>query len=410
MKEETARPDNQQEVLPIITPEAWLPAILEHIPAEVSFENIGYFTPSSKRIKGITTKEKVVAERTNPDGTAAVLTVQIIGTGKYGLPTTSDLDYYRALLKILDEITDQTGQIPEPISLPTKKLIRYAGKQANARAFQEIKDWIRRCHFTGIQGFFYKAEKGDYVEIGNEPLFPKYLIRGQKMDNGQTAETNYVWLASWFRSNYLHHHLRPIDLAFHIRLRKPIAKSLYPLLELGWYASDGAPYAKSYSSLCQEFLLKECRYISHIKQQLDPSHGELQREHFLAQWEYRKAANGQDWIISYYPGVKFFEDQKAREARRQFAEQLANRARLLPYTQLDLLDRTYPLLADILTVCGDAENKAAYQKIVREYPESLLRMALSETRQAHLEGRIRKNKGAFFMETVKQLARLRVGT
>ena len=120
MKQETARPDNQQEVLPIITPEAWLPAILEHIPAEVSFENIGYFTPSSKRIKGITTKEKVVAERTNPDGTAAVLTVQIIGTGKYGLPTTSELDYYRALPEILDEITDQTARFLNQSACPQR--------------------------------------------------------------------------------------------------------------------------------------------------------------------------------------------------------------------------------------------------------------------------------------------------
>jgi hypothetical protein len=40
----------------------------------------------------------VVAERTNPDGTRTVLTVHILGTGKYGLPITSDLDYYRAFL------------------------------------------------------------------------------------------------------------------------------------------------------------------------------------------------------------------------------------------------------------------------------------------------------------------------
>ena len=209
----------------------------ELIPAEVSFENIGYFTPSSKRIKTVMTKEKTVAEKANPDGTKTTLKIRIIGTGEYGLPITIDLDYYRAFLKILDETAERERQFPEPICIPTKKLIRYAGKRISGREVQEAKDWIRRCHYTGIQGFFYKADKGDYAEIGDEPLFPKYLIRGQRMESGDLAETNYVWLASWFRSNYLHYHLRPIDFAFHRRLRKPIAKSLYPLLEIGWYAA-----------------------------------------------------------------------------------------------------------------------------------------------------------------------------
>ena len=382
-------------------------ALPEPIPAEVAFENIGYFTPASKRIRGITTKEKIVAERTNPDGTRTVLKVQIIGTGKYGLPITADLDYYRAFLKLLDEITDIDGHIPEPIALPTRTLIRYAGKQVSAREFRAVTDWIRRSHYTGIQGFYYRADTGDYVEIGDEPLFPRYLIRGQRLEDGTQADTHYVWLASWFRTNYLHHHLRPIDLGFHLRLRKPIAKSLYPLLELGWYATGGKPYTKSYHDLSQEFLLQDYRYLSQIKQQLDPAHRELAEEHFLDRWEYRPAAKGAAWVITYYPGPKFFADQRARESRRQLAARIATGASplapALPSPHADLP----PLFAEIIAVCGDVQNQAAYQKVLRDYPEGLLRMALAETRQAQQEGRIRKTRGAYFMDTLKRLATLR---
>lgn len=388
-------PDGQRLVLP------------EPVPTEVAFETIGYFTPASKRLKGITTKEKIVAERTNPDGTHTVLKVQIIGTGKYGLPTTSDLDYYRAFLKLLDERAEQTGEIPEPIPLPTKTLIRYAGKQASAREVRAVQDWIRRSHYTGIQGFYYCAATGDYVEIGDEPLFPRYLIRGQRLANGEEADTHYVWLASWFRANYLHHHLRPLDLAFHLRLRKPIAKSLYPLLELGWYATGGKPYTKSYPDLCREFLLQEYSYVSQLKQQLDPAHRELAREHFLADWEYRPAAKGSSWVITYHPGPKFFADQQAREARRQRATRIAHGARSLAPSQPGPSEPLPPLLADILAVCGDRQNQAAYQKVLREYPEELIRMALAETRQAAREARIRKTTGAYFMDTLKRLATLR---
>jgi hypothetical protein len=409
MNEEVRKPLNQPESSLRTALKTLSPVPIELIPAEVSFENIGYFTPSSKRIKNISTKEKTVAEKTNPDGTRTSLQIKIIGTGEYGLPTTVDLDYYRAFLRILDETIGQDGVIPEPISVPIKKLIRYAGKRVSAGEVREAKDWIRRCHYTGIQGFFYQAERGDYAEIGGEPLFPRYLFRGQRMSHAEVAETNYVWLASWFRSNYLHHHLRPIDLAFHRRLRKPIAKSLYPLLAIGWYAAGGGPYTKSYADLCQEFLLKGHRYLSDIRKQLDPSHHELEREHFLKTWEYRKAAKGLDWIITYYPGEKFFEDQHARESRRQRAEQIANRARHGGPPQLDLIDRSAHLLTEILTVCGDTKNTAAYQKVIRAHPEGLLWMALSETRQADREGRITKTKGAYFMEMVKRLAQLRAG-
>jgi hypothetical protein len=400
---------DKSELLPSLPTNIRLPNTLEAIPVEVSFENIGYFTPSSKRIQYVTTKEKTVAEKIDSDGRKTVLKISIIASGKYGLPITSDLDYYRAFLKILDEIVEQEGQIVEPIDIPVKKIIRYAGKQENARGLREVKDWIRRSHTTTIQGSFYMAEHGDYIEIGDEPLFPRYRLRGQQLGNGKIAETNCVWLASWFRSNYHHHHLRQIDLAFHRRLRKPISKSLFPLLEIGWYAANGKPYTKNYHDLCQEFLLKEYHYLSDIKRQLDPSHHELAQERFLKQWEYRKAANGYHWLITYHAGEKFLEDQHARGARRQLAEQIANRSRQLAPPQLELIDHSAHLLTEILAVCGDQNNHAAYRKVMQEYPEGLLWMALSETRQAAREGRIRKTRGAYFIATLKHLARLRTG-
>jgi hypothetical protein len=374
---------------------------------EVAFEHIGYFTPASKRIKDITTKEKILAERVNPDGTRTVFKVRILGTGHYGLPITSDLDYYRAFLKLLDDLVGRLGHIPEPIALPTKTLMRSAGKQVSTQELQAVKDWIRRSNATAIQGFYYDAVSGDYIEIGGEPLFPRYVMRGQRLPTGEYADTHAVWLASWFRTNYLHHHVRPLDLAFHLRLRKPIAKALYPLLELGWYATGGQPYTKSYLELCHEFLLHESRYLSRIKQQLDPAHHELVQQRFLERWEYRPAAKGPSWVISYHPGPKFFEDQQAREARRHRATRIVHASTPLALLPPSASAPPPPLLAEILAVCGDRQNQAAYQKVLQEYPEAHIQMALAETCHAAQEGRIRKSNGAYFMDTLKRLATLR---
>jgi hypothetical protein len=126
---------------------------------------------------------------------------------------------------------------------------------------------------------------------------------------------------------------------------------------------------------------------------------------FLERWEYRKSVDGTDYIIIYYPGQKFFSDQRAKEARRLLAEQIDTWQS--PSPQLELIDRSDLLLADIIATCGDQKNQAAYQKIVKDYSEPVIRMALSETHQAQLEGRITKTRGAYFTDTLKRLAQYR---
>jgi hypothetical protein len=227
------------------------------------------------------------------------------------------------------------------------------------------------------------------------------------MRNGKSADTNYVWLAPWFLSNYFYHHTRPVDITFYKRLRKPIAKSLYTLLENGWYAANGRPYQKSYRALCDEFLLTCHPHLSLIKQQLDPSHKELKKLELIESWEYRKAAHGTDYIIIYYPGKKFFRDMRDKEARRDQATKIEN-GRYEPLDQQPaLIDEKSILLEDILALCGDRENAPSYRKLIDQYSLSLAHAAYSETRQAHLESRIRKSKGAYFTDTLKRLAHLR---
>jgi hypothetical protein len=70
-------------------------------------------------------------------------------------------------------------------------------------------------------------------------------------------------------------------------------------------------------------------------------------------------------------------------------------------------DQNCVLLADILAVCGDHHSEGSYRKLIAIHSEELIRTALSETRQAHLEGRILKTRGAYFTDTLKRLADLR---
>ena len=81
------------------------------------------------------------------------------------------------------------------------------------------------------------------------------------------------------------------------------------------------------------------------------------------------AARGNDYILFYYPGQKFFDDQQAKNTRRQLAEQIDNWRSVSSPPQLDLIDHSDLLLSDILDTCGDRKNTAAYLKIIKDYPE-----------------------------------------
>ena len=399
-----AQPD-QQPNLPLAVPSIALPVPPEYIRSEAFLEISGFFSPASKRIENIYIKEKKLKEYTDEQGNKKILKTTIRASHGLGLPITSDLDYYRAFLKLCDEIVDRDGRFHMPVGVPSFRLARYAGKQWNNRVHKEIREWLKRMTLTGIEGAIYRAKKKNYDDGFVGTVFSQVVMKGETMRNGTPADTNYVWLSPWFLSNYYYRYTRPVDFAFYKQLRKPIAKSLYTLLENGWYAADGRPYSKSYKSICDEFLLARYQHLSKIKEQLDPSHIELQKLQLIETWDYRKTTNGLDYIITYYPGQKFFYDQKQKDTRRDLAAQIETGKPEVPAEppQLPFIDRTQMILSDILNTCGDHKNEPSYRKIVATYSEPLIRMALSETRQAHGEGRILKSKGAYFTDTLKRL-------
>ena len=227
---------------PVDKPEAQLPALPDYVRTEITLEALGFFSPSSKRIKNVYIKKKIMKARPTADGKKKDLEVTISANHELGLPITSDQDFYRAFLKILDESADRDGRFQLPIRVPTRKLIRYAGKTERASTWKEAQEWIERKTLTGIEGGIYSKKTGTYDESFIGTLFSQAVLRGKPTKTGKVADTNLVWPA--FLSNYYHKNFRPEDYNCYNRLRKPISKALAPLLQTGWYASEGQPYRK----------------------------------------------------------------------------------------------------------------------------------------------------------------------
>ena len=60
------------------------------------------------------------------------------------------------------------------------------------------------------------------------------------------------------------------------------------------------------------------------------------------------------------------------------------------------------LVDQILETTGDAHSRPYYEKLVRALPEQTIWALLSETRQAHLEGRVRASKARFFTDLAER--------
>ena len=80
-----------QATLPLDLPAVELLPPPEYIQAEAFLEVSGYFTPSSKRIKSIYTKEKKLREYIDESGNKRTVKVEVSANHKLGLPITSEL-------------------------------------------------------------------------------------------------------------------------------------------------------------------------------------------------------------------------------------------------------------------------------------------------------------------------------
>ncbi len=292
----------------------------DYVAAEQNLESLGYFSARYYRPPLDNTQlSKVVALSDNRR-------VEIVPSAKYGFPNAEDLDFYRAFLKICDEraewLKDEEGkyrpQLPSPIGFSSRELIAKAGRHKNDRNTIAVRNWMKRLNATAIHGELYNARTKSFdAHIGLEPLFKKFVSVGEHLPDGQFATQNYVWLSDWFVSNYYLFYTRRLDLNLHNRLHHAISKTLFPLLDNGWFASNGAPYTKSYQDLCVILDIKEHKQLSRVRHQLDASHEELLREQFIAKYDYPLLATG-EWTgnVRWWPGSKWLFDQEQKQWQR----------------------------------------------------------------------------------------------
>ena len=185
------------------------------------------------------------------------------------------------------------------------------GLKDSGRTYQDIRQAIKRIISTVLEskGAFYRKGVG---KRGTDTfhLYDRAIFLGETLPDGTVADTNYLFLGTWYLESINARYVKPLDYGFYRSLHGHVASRLYELLGVKFYRMGPHPYIKyRYSNICQLLPVTRHRYFSQAKQKLDPAHQELIRKDFFKDVEWTKIpGESNDWYVSYWPGPRAKEE------------------------------------------------------------------------------------------------------
>ncbi|MGH7888951.1 MAG: DnaA N-terminal domain-containing protein, partial [Thermodesulfobacteriota bacterium] len=343
-----------------------------------------------------TLKQEKVVKLTTIETHNVQSQVEILAPRKIGLPTTGDLTMYLAFQAIVQERSIfGNEQLINPLSFTNYELLNRAQLTMRGERYDDVREWLLRMKSTTVQ--FHAADakrKGtDAVSV-----FNRVISSSEKLDNGEIADCNYVWLSDWGIDNL--RSVVPIDLAAYSKLKNQTAKLLVPHLQVWLYASRNQNiFRKKYSQFCALLGTTEYSRRGKIIEKLAPAMSELGKYDYIKNWDVTGDSR-KGFVISITHGTKFFRDQKLffvvggkKNARPEQAEWLAPEVQLLPES---ILDPEQNRLCDAL-IAREIDAKSARKIVVELTAEEIdLRTSFCDYIFAESPGRIRNERGYLY--------------
>jgi len=338
------------------------------------------------------------------DGVKVQQRVVVSGSEEHGLPTGPDNDILIAIL----EAGRQAGFKGRSISLHNAyailKRVTHTGGSNYERFIRAIGRWATLSVHT--EHTLFDKQKQRYERRTGFNLVDSYDIITKEQRADPTKPTGkrdaivygHITLTERF-ARMVTENVKDLDLKFYRALASApsptVTKKLYRYLDKHrWY---GGYFAMDAKKLCRKlgFDLEalETYRPAKIRGMLTPALAALKERNFLREHAFRRTTKGQKLVVYFVVAGVGAKD------RRPFGldeEQLA-------YAQL--------LAEDIADVCEQREkNKGFYFKTAGEAirdgnEHTLVRMCLSETKAAKLEGRIEASASQYFSSCLSEKKR-----
>jgi hypothetical protein len=348
---------------------------------EKNLSRYGFFTATNSRTPLDHVKRATL--RYELDGRIVYASVEIHPSPGLGLPTIGDQDKWFAFLGLLLRRWESLADATNPFAFSTPDLLRTLHLPTDSgENYLDVQRWLDVMSATTIVSHesVYFAGTRRWVRDRCR-VFDRVVSAGCELEDGRTADRNYVWLSSWLLENLQHNHVIFLDLDQYLLLNRPIAKGLVPLLQPGLRAGrDRGWYARSYPATCEVLGMRHYTQRSKVLEKLEPALDELRHAQFISGWSIEPAKNGSDLKIvvhldSHAALASAGPDPRApRPSPETFLEQLTGRG-LHRRTAERLLRRvpsTQPVQAQIAWF--DRHVASAAGRSIRNRPAFLYRV------------------------------------
>lgn len=324
--------------------------------------------------------------------------------GRLGSLGPFEKDVFRAMEYL---IMRRPFPIENPIPFTIYDLRKNMGLSDSGKIYSEIKTALMRIAQVTVHSkrAFYSKKRKLWVEDVFH-LYERITFEGERLPDGSIAETNFLWLGSWYLESLNSFYLRPFDYRFYRSLKSPVAKRLYEILGLKFQRAKelGEEFVRyRYSTLCQLLPLTRQEFLSKAQEKLAPGHEELKAAHFLEKVEWLPLREG-DWVVRYWPGPRAFREIEEVHHRTEWqpswiVDEAAKRAEDEAYVRGFA---TY--LSEELE---DPQSYQFYERLARlalknGALEDLIYRVVSEVKDEDRRGRVRKSKGAAFTDRLKR--------
>ena len=317
---------------------------------------------------------------------------------KYGYPGFFDRNVHKVIEQIITQTLRKNGKVKNPIVLGSLyNLCKRMGiNNYGGSEYKEIKRALERIKATTIKsiGTFYSKEGKQWID-DTFSLYDRIVFKGKKLPNGEIADSNYLFLGSWYLQSLNSFYIKPIDYNYLQNLKRKIASRLYEILGVKFYGlrnkrQDFICYR--YSKLCQLLPITPFKQISRAKQQLDPAHKELRDTEFLFNYEWDEDS-GKDWLIYYWPGRRVKKEM--RKVKTEFFVPPIEEAVPLPKRRSQPSSKSPVDLVNQLIALNVSETTA--KDLVEHSSQQVIRKWIKGIHYTNA-----KDKGAYLVKAIRE--------
>ncbi len=225
----------------------------------------------------------------------------------FGLPGPQDQDVFVAVMTAVS----RRGGIPPDgrVSFTLYELLEILGKTHAGKNYDDLRDSLDRLSETSIyaENAFYSKEDEDF----RSHRFRMWSVHfSRKKRKGRASEHHTLRFDDILVRSYNASYLKSLDSDFYYGLRRPLARSLYKLVDVK--RKEALSWSVDLEGLRQLLSMPESyKYPSALKRQLEPAHRELVEKGFLSRADFEERGRGptRTNVVRYRVSQKFVRER-----------------------------------------------------------------------------------------------------